>query len=77
MNTTQLLLFALNCINENRETTHTEKSHIYVFYKNEIENKQSINDFMLNFESMQICQQIEQQKRAQVIAFVEGDLLEA
>ena len=49
MNTTQLLLLALNCINENRELSHTELSKIYVFYKTEIDYKNiSIDEFMLN-----------------------------
>lgn len=49
MNATQLFLIALNCINENREPSHTELSKIYVFYRAEIENKNiSINEFILN-----------------------------
>ncbi|HBO25039.1 MAG TPA: hypothetical protein DD649_19455 [Providencia sp.] len=49
MNTTQLLLLALNCINENRELSHTELSKIYVFYRTEIDYKNiSIDEFMLN-----------------------------
>ncbi|ENN8375993.1 hypothetical protein ACAX46_001390 [Providencia rettgeri] len=49
MNNNQLLLLALNCINENREPSHTELSNIYVFYRTEIDYKGiSIDEFMLN-----------------------------
>lgn len=49
MSNTQLLLLAINCINENREPSHTELSKIYVFYRTEIDYKNiSINEFMLN-----------------------------
>lgn len=51
MNKTQLILLALNCINENREPTHTEQSRIYIFYKTKVENM----DFPINtFISPQI-----------------------
>ena len=48
MNTTQLVLLALTCINEKRELTHTEQSHVYVFYKTEVESRNiSVNEFIL------------------------------
>lgn len=49
MNKTQLILLALNCINENREPSHIEKSRIYVFYKTKIENMDiSVNALILS-----------------------------
>ncbi len=32
MTSTQLILLALTCINENREPSHAEQSRIYVFF---------------------------------------------
>lgn len=48
MNKTQLILQALNCINENREPSYTEQSRIYVFYKTKMESMDiSVNAFIL------------------------------
>ncbi|HBO23972.1 MAG TPA: hypothetical protein DD649_13960 [Providencia sp.] len=72
MNTTQLLLLALNCINEKMEPSHTELSLIYVFYKTEIEgNAISINEFILLLYNSTLYYQIEQSKIAPVIEFIE------
>ncbi|EPI2106523.1 hypothetical protein OKT23_18980 [Providencia rettgeri] len=68
MNNTQLLLFALNCINENREPSHTELSKFYVFYRTDIDCKGiSIDEFMLN----QNWQLADEQKVQKVIRFIE------
>ncbi|MEY0031309.1 hypothetical protein AB7459_17745 [Providencia rettgeri] len=68
MNNNQLLLLALNCINENREPSHTEQSKIYVFYRTEVDCKGiSINEFMLN----QNWQLADEQKIQKVIRFIE------
>ena len=71
MNITQLILLALNCTNENRDASHTEKSHIYVFYKTKIENMDiSVNAFILF--SMQLIDnsEINIQKRESIIDFL-------
>nr|WP_306804281.1 hypothetical protein [Providencia sp. PROV145] len=68
MNNTQLLLLALNCINENREPSHTELSKIYVFYRTDVGCKGiSIDEFMLN----QDWQLADEQKVQKVIRFIE------
>ncbi|EOE1542900.1 MULTISPECIES: hypothetical protein [Providencia] len=68
MNKNQLLLLALNCINENREPSHSEQSKIYVFYRTEVDYKGiSINEFMLN----QNWQLADEQKIQKVIRFIE------
>lgn len=75
MNNNQLLLLALNCINENREPSHTELSRIYVFYKTEIEGSAIfINDFILLLSNSTVHYQIEQSKIAPVIEFIESYL---
>ncbi|EJD6044772.1 hypothetical protein M0J40_RS19320 [Providencia rettgeri] len=68
MSITQLLLLALNCINENREPSHTELSKIYVFYRTEIDYKGiSIDEFMLN----QNWQLVDEHKVQKVMNFIE------
>ncbi|MCG9949212.1 hypothetical protein MIB43_004665 [Providencia rettgeri] len=68
MSNTQLLLLALNCINENREPSHTELSKIYVFYRTEIDYKGiSIDEFMLS----QNWQLVEEHKVQKVMSFIE------
>ncbi|WP_334054990.1 hypothetical protein [Providencia huaxiensis] len=68
MNNNQLLLLALNCINENREPSHTEQSKIYVFYKTEVDCKGiSIDEFMLS----QNWQLVEEKKILKVMSFIE------
>lgn len=68
MNNNQLLLLALNCINENREPSHTEQSKIYVFYRTEIDYKGiSIDEFMLS----QNWQLVEEKKILKAISFIE------
>ncbi|AFH95227.1 hypothetical protein [Providencia stuartii] len=75
MTSTQLILLALTCINENREPSHTEQSRIYVFYKTEIDEKAiSINEFILLLSNSSLYCQIEQPKRAPVIEFIESYL---
>lgn len=75
MNNTQLLLLALNCINENREPSHTELSKIYVFYRTDVGCKGiSINEFILLLSNSSLYCQIEQPKRAPVIEFIESYL---
>lgn len=75
MSNTQLLLLALNCINENGEPSHTELSKIYVFYRTEIDYKGiSIDEFMLLLSNSSLYYQIERSKRAPVIEFVESYL---
>ncbi len=39
MTSTQLILLALTCINENREPSHTEQSRIYVFINHTQESR--------------------------------------
>ncbi|WP_375097473.1 hypothetical protein [Providencia sp. SKLX146130] len=59
MTSTQLILLALTCINENREPSHTEQSRIYVFYKTEIDDKAiSINEFILLLSNSSLYCQI-------------------
>lgn len=71
MNNNQLLLLALNCINENREPSHTEMSKIYVFYRTEIDYKGiSIDEFMLS----QNWQLIDESKAQKVMSFIEAYL---
>lgn len=73
MTSTQLILLALTCINENREPSHTEQSRIYVFYKTEIDDKAiSINEFILLLSNSSLYCQIEQPKRAPVIELIES-----
>lgn len=68
MNNIQLLLLALNCINENREPSHTELSKIYVFYKTEIDYKGiSIDEFILS----QNWQLIDDKSIHKVMSFIE------
>ncbi|ENU1228530.1 hypothetical protein [Providencia rettgeri] len=68
MNNTQLLLLAINCINENREPSHTELSKIYVFYRTEIDYKGiSIDEFMLS----QDWQLADKKKAHTVMNFIE------
>ncbi|MEQ5573338.1 hypothetical protein ABN306_10945 [Providencia huaxiensis] len=68
MNNNQLLLLALNCINENREPSHTEQSKIYVFYRTEIDYKCiSIDEFMLN----QNWQTVDDERTQKVTSFIE------
>nr|ELR5136008.1 hypothetical protein [Providencia rettgeri] len=68
MNNNQLLLLALNCINENREPSHTELSKIYVFYRTEIDYKGiSIDEFMLN----QNWQLVDEKRIRKVMNFIE------
>lgn len=75
MTSTQLILLALTCINENREPSHTEQSRIYVFYKTEIDDKAiSINEFILLLSNSSLYCQIEQPKRAPVIELIESYL---
>lgn len=75
MNNNQLLLLSINCINENREPSHTEQSRIYVFYKTEIDGKAiSINEFILLLSHSSLYCQIEQSKIAPVIEFIESYL---
>lgn len=55
MNTTKLLLLALNCIRENRAPSYVEQSRINVFYRTKICNKNiSINEFMFDLNQIQI-----------------------
>lgn len=68
MNNNQLLLLALNCINENREPSHMELSKIYVFYRTEIDYKGiSIDGFMLN----QNWQLVDEKRIHKVMNFIE------
>lgn len=68
MNNTQLLLLSLNCINENRELSHTEQSKIYVLYRTEIDYKGiSINEFMLS----QNWQLVDEKRIRKVVSFIE------
>lgn len=68
MNNNQLLLLALNCINENREPSHTEQSKIYVFYRTKIDYKGiSIDEFMLN----QNWQTVDDKRAQKVMSFIE------
>lgn len=71
MNNTQLLLLALNCINENRNPSHTELSRIYVLYRTKINYKNiSINEFMLNLNWLLI----DEQKIQKMMYFIESYL---
>lgn len=71
MNKTQLILLALNCINENREPSHTEQSLIYVFYKTEIESMDiSVNAFILLLAQVIDNSEINIQKRESIIDFL-------
>ncbi len=71
MNKTQLILLALNCINENREPSHTEQSLIYVFYKTEIENMDfSINTFILSMTQVINISMLNIQKRESIFDFL-------
>lgn len=68
MNNNQLLLLALNCINENREPSHTELSKIYVFYRTEIDYRGiSIDEFMLG----QNWKLVEEKRIHKVMRFIE------
>ncbi|EMI7062219.1 MULTISPECIES: hypothetical protein [Providencia] len=68
MNNNQLLLLALNCINENREPSHTELSKIYVFYRTEIDYKGiSIDEFMLG----QNWELVDEKRIHKVMNFIE------
>lgn len=68
MHNNQLLLLALNCINENREPSHTELSKIYVFYRTEIDYKGiSIDEFMLS----QNWQLVDEKRIHKVMSFIE------
>lgn len=71
MNNNQLLLLALNCINENREPSHTELSKIYAFYRTEIDYKGiSIDEFMLG----QNWQLVDDKSIHKVMSFIETHL---
>ncbi|MEQ5110087.1 hypothetical protein ACBQ54_00160 [Providencia vermicola] len=71
MTSTQLILLALTCINENREPSHTELSNIYVFYRSEIDYKGiSIDEFMLS----QNWQLVDEKKIQKVMSFIETHL---
>lgn len=68
MNNNQLLLLSINCINENREPSHTEQSKIYVFYRTEIDYKGiSIDEFMLS----QNWQLVDEKRIHKVMSFLE------
>lgn len=68
MNNNQLLLLALNCINENREPSHTEQSKIYVFYRTEMDYKGiSIDEFMHN----QNLQTVDDKMAQKIMSFIE------
>ncbi len=76
MNTTQLLLLALNCINENKEPTHLEQSHIYVFYCTQIvDMKLTINDFMTQLQINNLVRDTE--KETAILSFVIENLTKA
>ncbi|EMH6405674.1 hypothetical protein RYG28_004155 [Providencia rettgeri] len=69
MNNNQLLLLALNCINENREPSHTELSKIYVFYRTEIDCKGiSIDEFMPS----QNWKLVDEKRIHKVMGFIEA-----
>ncbi|MDH2321566.1 hypothetical protein AB7185_11220 [Providencia rettgeri] len=71
MNNNQLLLLSINCINENREPSHTEQSKIYVFYRTNVDYKGiSIEEFMLN----QNWQLVDEKKIQKVMSFIETHL---
>ena len=67
MNTTQLLLLTLNCLSENRDPSHTEQSHIYVFYKTQIEKKMSIDEFMFCLIHSPVFSLIEKKSRVKLL----------
>ncbi|HHR6575332.1 TPA: hypothetical protein ACS8DH_002822 [Providencia alcalifaciens] len=71
MSNTQLLLLALNCINENREPSHTEQSRIYVFYKTKVESMNiSANAFILSLMQLIDNSEIKTQKRESIFDFL-------
>lgn len=71
MNKTQLILLALNCINENREPSHTEQSRIYVFYKTETESVDiSVNTFILSLTQVVDKSEVKIQKREPIFDFL-------
>ncbi|WP_272693695.1 hypothetical protein [Providencia sp. PROV039] len=71
MNKNQLVLLALNCINENRKPSHTEQSRIYVFYKTAIESMDiSVNTFILSLTQIVDTYEISIQKRESIFDFL-------
>ena len=73
MNTNQLLLLALNCINEKREPSHTERSHIYVFYRTQVlDMKLSISNFITQLQINDLV--YDSEKKAAVLSFLDNNL---
>ncbi len=76
MNTTQLLLLALNCINENKEPAHLEQSRIYVFYCTQIvDMKLTINDFMTQLQVNDLVR--DTKKETAILSFMRKNLTKA
>ncbi len=76
MNNNQLLLLALNCINENKEPTHLEQSHIYVFYYTHIvDMKLTINDFMTQLQINNLVR--DTKKETAILSFVRNNFTKA
>ncbi len=76
MNTTQLLLLALNCRNENKSPTHLEQSHIYVFYCTQIvDMKLTIDDFMTQLQINDLVR--DTKKETAILSFLSESLAKA
>ncbi len=76
MNTTQLILLALNCHNENKEPTHLEQSRIYVFYCTQIvDMKLTIDDFMAQLQINDLVR--DTKKETAILSFLSDNLVKA